>query len=95
MDEAGRRVVKQYAARQKIAYRILLGDEPTARQYGGINALPETLLIDREGRIVAKHVGITNKTDYEREVAELLGLDIAGLRPRPEGTRRTRSGPQD
>lgn len=70
MDGAGGKVVKQYAARHKIAYHILLGDEPTARRYGGISALPETLLIDREGRIVARHVGITNKTEYEREDAE-------------------------
>jgi peroxiredoxin len=72
LDDSDRNVVKQYAARLKIAYRILLGDEPIVRQYGGVHALPETLLIDREGRIAAKHVGITSKTDYEREIGELL-----------------------
>ena len=76
MDEGGKKVVKQYAARLKIAYRILLADEPTARQYGGVRALPETLLIDREGRIVAKHLGITNKSEYEREVVDLLGPNV-------------------
>lgn len=72
LDNSGRKAVMQYAARQKIGYRILLGDETTVRQYGGIHALPETLLIDRDGRIAGKHVGITSKTDYEREIGALL-----------------------
>jgi peroxiredoxin len=71
--DSDRDVVTQYAARQKIAYRILLGDELTVRQYGGVHALPEMLLIDREGRIATRHVGVSSKTDYEREILELLG----------------------
>jgi peroxiredoxin len=76
LDGSGRNAVMQYAARQKIGYRILLGDELTARQYGGVHALPETLLIDRDGRIAARHVGITSKTGYEREIGELLGVKV-------------------
>jgi peroxiredoxin len=76
LDDSDRNIVMQYAARQKIAYRILLGDEATVRQYGGVHALPETLLIDREGRIAAKHVGVSIKTDYERKIGELLGAKV-------------------
>jgi peroxiredoxin len=73
-DDAHRNSVKQFAARQQIAYRILLGDEHTARQFGGVSALPQTLLIDREGRIVAKHLGSTSKTNYEQAIEKLLAL---------------------
>jgi hypothetical protein len=52
-----------------------LGDERTVRQYGGIRALPETLLIDRDGRIASQHVGIASKTDYERQIGDLLGVN--------------------
>jgi len=76
LDDSGRKAVRQYVARQKIGYRILLGDEPTIREYGGIHALPETLLIDREGRIAATHIGITSKTEYEREIGQVLGPDV-------------------
>jgi thiol-disulfide isomerase/thioredoxin len=72
MDESGRDAVKLYAGRQKKNYRILLGNQQVARRYGGIAALPETLLIDREGRIAAEHVGLVSKTRYEEEIGELL-----------------------
>jgi peroxiredoxin len=84
LDASGSNVVMQFAARQKIGYRILLSDEPTVRQYGGLHALPETLLIDREGRIAAKHVGVWSKTDYEREIGVLLGPNV-DLHSRPAG----------
>jgi len=74
MDEDGLGAVKLYAGRQKRNYRILLGNQQVARRYGGIAALPETLLIDREGRIAAEHVGLVSKRRYEEEIGELLGL---------------------
>ncbi len=72
MDETAGNTVQQYAARQKIAYRILMGDERTARQFGGISALPETLLIDREGRIALQHAGIGSRSEFEREIGQLV-----------------------
>jgi cytochrome c biogenesis protein CcmG/thiol:disulfide interchange protein DsbE len=74
MDEDGRSAVKAYPDRRKGNYRILLGNEQVARKYGGIAALPVSLLIDREGRVATEHVGIASKREFEREIAELLGL---------------------
>jgi hypothetical protein len=34
--------------------------------------LPETLLIDREGRIASRHVGIVARSDYEKELIQVL-----------------------
>jgi peroxiredoxin len=73
MDD-GWDAVKPYTARQRGNFRILLGNEQLARSYGGIAALPETLLIDREGRIAAEHVGLVSKQKYAEEIGELLGL---------------------
>jgi hypothetical protein len=53
-------------------YPVGLGDEDLAKLYG-VNSLPMTLLIDREGRVAAKHVGIVSKSDYENEIIRLLG----------------------
>ena len=73
MDEGGWDAVKSYAARYKVNYRILLGNEQMARRYGGLAALPDTLLIDRDGRIAAEHLGLVSKGIYEREITALLG----------------------
>ena len=72
MDEGGWPQVKPYMDAANISYRVAIGDERLAHLYGGLESLPETLLIDREGRIAGKHIGLVNKSDYEGEIVRLL-----------------------
>ena len=72
MDDGGWKSVRAFMDQRQIDYRVMLGNESTASKYGGIEALPETLLIDREGRIAGKHIGLTSKRNYEEEIGELL-----------------------
>lgn len=51
---------------------VMLGDEATASSYGGVESLPETLLIDRQGRIAEKLLGLTSRAMYEQGITELL-----------------------
>ncbi|MGI8742554.1 MAG: TlpA disulfide reductase family protein [Bryobacteraceae bacterium] len=75
MDEDGRTSVKPYLESRKVNYRVALGNDTLAQQYGGLNALPETLLIDKEGRIAARHIGLVPKSVYEHEIIQLLGMN--------------------
>ena len=72
MDEDGWQAVKPFVDRQKIIYPIVLGTDTAAQRYGGIESLPTTLLIDREGKIAGKHVGLVSKSTYENEIDRLL-----------------------
>jgi peroxiredoxin len=72
MDGDGWKAVRPYMDATKINYRVAIGDAPLAGRYGGVESLPETLLIDREGRIAARHAGIVSKSDYEGELVQLL-----------------------
>ena len=72
MDEDGWKSVRPFMETQKINYPVAIGDEALAQKYGGIESLPETLLIDREGRIASRHVGIVAKGDYEKELIQIL-----------------------
>lgn len=72
MDEDGWKAVRPYMEASKINYRVAIGDAALAQKYGGLESLPETLLIDRDGSIAARHVGIVSKTDYESEILHLL-----------------------
>ncbi len=49
--------------------------------YGGLDALPETYLIDREGRIAAHHVGMAPRAEYEKEIVQVLGKVTDYFRP--------------
>lgn len=72
MDDDGWDVVKPYITRAKINYRVLLGDEPTSQIYGGVDSLPTTFLIDRDGKIASIHIGLVGKNDYQNEILKLL-----------------------
>lgn len=72
MDDDGWQVVKPFVASMKVNYRVLLGTDQTAQLYGGVDALPTTFLIDRQGKIAAVHVGLADRKDFERGIDELL-----------------------
>ena len=72
MDEDGWKVVKPFIAQKKINYPILLGNERIAKLYGGLDALPYTVIIDKSGHIAATHAGVPNKNDYKTEIEKLL-----------------------
>ena len=73
MDDDGWEVVKPYLAKTKINYRIVVGNEQVAKQYGGLDALPTTLVIDRTGTIHSTHEGLVSKSVYEKDILALLG----------------------
>jgi cytochrome oxidase Cu insertion factor (SCO1/SenC/PrrC family) len=51
---------------------MLLGNDPTAQQYG-IQNLPDTFLIDRQGRVAAVYMaGLVDKDDVETNIKALL-----------------------
>jgi len=80
MDEDGWGAVKPYMERMKVNYRIVLGNDKVGDQYGGVDSLPTTFLIDRQGRIAATHVGLTGgKEDFKNDISNLLATSRAGL----------------
>ena len=56
----------------KIGYRILFGDLPTARAYGGVSSLPTTFFVGKDGEIKNVHVGYMDKDAFDKEVQKLL-----------------------
>ena len=74
MDEEGWDIVKPYLERSKINYRVLIGDDMTAQNYGGVDSLPTSFLLDKEGRIAATHIGLVSKSVYQNDINTLLGI---------------------
>jgi thiol-disulfide isomerase/thioredoxin len=59
-----------------INYPVAITSDDVRIQYGGIAALPTSFLVDPEGRVVQKHVGLRDPALYETEIRALLGLPI-------------------
>lgn len=72
LDEDGWKSVKPYMEAKGMSYRVMVGNDDLASLYGGLKALPTTLIIDRSGRIAVTHVGLCNRREYESGVNTLL-----------------------
>ena len=85
MDEDGWQTVKPFVSKLGINYRILLGSDSIAQLYGGVDSLPTTFVIDREGRIAAVHIGLVSKRSYEKDIDEILGTSTSRGSDMPSG----------
>jgi peroxiredoxin len=72
LDEDGWPKVKPFVDKNKISYPIVLGTAEVAQQYGGIEAIPTTFIVDRKGNIVDHQVGMLIKGMLERKIKVLL-----------------------
>ena len=72
MDDEGADVVKPFAERYRMNYRVLIGNDDVANQFGGIYGLPTTFILDRQGRIHSKHVGLVSREVFEESIKKLL-----------------------
>ena len=73
LDEEGAVKVKPFLKAHPMSYTQTVGDEGTAAAFKvDSSTLPVTLLIDKQGRIRFRHVGITTKDVLEGEIGRLL-----------------------
>ena len=72
MDDEGWQVVKPFITDLGVNYRVVKGSDLIAQLYGGVEALPTTFLLDREGRVASVHVGLAGRRDFEEGIEKLL-----------------------
>ncbi|MFQ5457351.1 MAG: TlpA family protein disulfide reductase [Myxococcota bacterium] len=72
LDVGGAKVVGPFVKKRKVNYPVLLGDEGTARAFGGIMGVPTSFIIDRDGRIVRRFTGVVDHAVYEDLIRTLL-----------------------
>jgi thiol-disulfide isomerase/thioredoxin len=68
--------VKRFAADQRMNYPIVMTTADIEKAFPGVTALPTSFVLDREGRIVQRHVGMLNATLTEQETRALAGLPV-------------------
>jgi peroxiredoxin len=71
MDDDGWKSVKPFLQQNKLNYPVVIGNEGLGKQFG-VESMPVTLLIDRDGKIAESHAGFVDKNSFEQEILELL-----------------------
>ncbi len=68
-----RKEVLDMAARQSLSYPIVLGNEDTAADFGGLLGLPTSLLYAPSGQLVGRHQGPLTQNEIEQVMAQKPG----------------------
>jgi hypothetical protein len=75
-DEAPPEVVRRFAEEHHVNYPIVMTTPELEKLFPGIGALPTSFILDRESRIVQKHVGMLQAATTDRETRALGGLPV-------------------
>lgn len=72
LDQGGWSEVTPFVKKFNIAYPVVIGSEKLTKQYGGVDAIPTTFIIDKNGLIVNQHIGGLKKLDLENMIKGIL-----------------------
>ncbi len=84
-DDADKESAKigQFAQSMNLNYVVLLGNEKVGDAYGGVEGLPTTFYIGRDGKIVAAVSGLVSHSEIEDNIKKALAeptVAVAGQR---------------
>ena len=64
--------LKQIVTQLNLAYPVLEGNDAVSKAYGGVELVPLTFIIDKQGNIAHKVLGARSKEEFEKLVKPLL-----------------------
>lgn len=72
LDAEGQAVVKPFVEKMGVNYLTVMGDDATVEAFGGVQGIPTSFIVDRDGKIVARHVGMLTREEIEKAIAPLF-----------------------
>jgi thiol-disulfide isomerase/thioredoxin len=65
--------IAHFVQRMRIPYPVLIDGDSISQFYGGLDVLPTSFFVDRNGNLVAEQMGVTSKEEIERKIKKALG----------------------
>jgi cytochrome c biogenesis protein CcmG/thiol:disulfide interchange protein DsbE len=65
--------IAKFVKDEHMQYPVLINGDSLAGSYGGLDAMPTSIYVDRAGKVVAVQLGITSKEDMEASIRKALG----------------------
>jgi peroxiredoxin len=72
IDPAGPEALRAFSDELNVNYPMLVGDEKTFYDFGGVVGLPTTFVIDQNGTILSRHMGLVDPSIFEKQILVLL-----------------------
>ena len=76
VDDEDEEKLRAFVKNQGINYPVAMTSDAVRLAYGGIAALPTVFVINRDSKVVQKHVGLFNPALYEIEARALLDMPV-------------------
>jgi len=73
MDDSGEAAIAKFAKEMAVNYPVLIGKESVGDAYGGVEFLPTTFVIDRQGKVVDRVFGLVGRSEFEDDIKKALG----------------------
>ncbi|HEY6271442.1 MAG TPA: TlpA disulfide reductase family protein [Terriglobales bacterium] len=73
MDDPGEKTIVDFTNKMGVNYPVLVGTDKVADLYGGIEGLPTTFFLDREGKVVDRVLGLEDESLIEASIKKSLG----------------------
>ncbi len=64
--------IATFVQQMRMPYPVLIDGSTLSHPYGGLDAMPTSFFVDRNGTIVAAQMGITSKDDLESNIKKAL-----------------------
>ena len=65
--------IAKFIKEEHMQYPVLVNGDSLVGPYGGLDAMPTSVYVDPEGKVVAVQLGITSKEDMEANIKKALG----------------------
>ncbi len=72
VDQGGADTVAKLIKNRSINYPVLMADETTAQNFGGIVGIPTSFLVNKEGNVVKKYPGYIPHSILERDISQVM-----------------------
>jgi thiol-disulfide isomerase/thioredoxin len=72
MDDASPREIQAFAKDMGVNYPVLIGKEAVGDAYGGVQFLPESFYIERNGKVVDRAFGLKGRSEIEDEIKKII-----------------------
>lgn len=76
VDQAPEQTVAAFVKAHDMNYTVAMAPDAVQASFGGIYGIPTSFIVDQQGRIVQKHIGLTSGRVFEREVRAVLGMPV-------------------
>jgi len=68
-----KRQIARFVQKMQMPYPVLIDGDSISQPYGGLDELPTSFFVDRNGIVVAAQLGLTSKAEIEANIRKALG----------------------